>query len=111
MGVGLAGCGSDSKGDNGSEGTDPDVDNTNATDLGFEAIAVSTANNVVVPAGYSAKPFALGNTDYRLLSSIQGRRFQLGADQEQQVGMHHDGMHFSRLISKLAAIALTKGCW
>ncbi|SOB78304.1 hypothetical protein SAMN04488490_4168 [Marinobacter sp. LV10R510-11A] len=95
MGVGLAGCGSDSKGDNGSEGTDPDVDNTNATDLGFEAIAVSTANNVVVPAGYSAKAFLPWGTPITgSYPAFRADASNSGADQEQQVGMHHDGMHF-----------------
>ncbi|MEH6563130.1 MAG: Tat pathway signal protein, partial [Marinobacter sp.] len=57
MGVGLAGCGSDSKseGDNGV--TEPGANTSNATELGFEAVAVSTANKVVVPTGYSAKAF------------------------------------------------------
>ncbi|MGO1691950.1 MAG: PhoX family protein [Marinobacter sp.] len=95
MGVGLAGCGSDSKSDNNGEGTTPDADNTKATDLGFEAIAVSTANTVVVPTGYSAKAFLPWGTPITgSYPAFRADASNSGADQEQQVGMHHDGMHF-----------------
>jgi len=92
MGVGLAGCGSDSKSDGSTGGTNPDV---GTTDLGFEAIAVSTANTVVVPAGYSAKPFLPWGTPITgSYPMFRADASNSGADQEQQVGMHHDGMHF-----------------
>ncbi|WP_417543881.1 PhoX family protein [Marinobacter sp.] len=92
MGVGLAGCGSDSKSDGGNGDTNPDV---GTTDLGFEAIAVSTANTVIVPAGYSAKPFLPWGTPITGSYPVfRADASNSGADQEQQVGMHHDGMHF-----------------
>ena len=69
--------------------------------LGFAAIPLSTLDEVTVPAGYSSRPFIPWGTP------LLGKRpaFEAGtpplvaggntgADQEQQVGMHHDGMHF-----------------
>ncbi|MGO1502110.1 MAG: PhoX family protein, partial [Marinobacter sp.] len=95
MGLGLAGCGSDSKSDNNGDSTTSDTDNASATDLGFAAIAVSTANNVVVPEGYSAKAFLPWGTPITgSYPAFRADASNSGADQEQQVGMHHDGMHF-----------------
>ncbi|MBF8222025.1 PhoX family protein [Halomonas sp. 328] len=61
--------------------------------LGFTAIPTSAADRVVVPAGYRVQalipwgtPLAEGVPDFALDNS--------GADQAQQVGSHHDGMHF-----------------
>jgi len=95
MGVGLAGCGSDSKSDSGNGANDPGADNGNATALGFEAIAVSTANKVVVPIGYSARAFLPWGTPITgSYPAFRADASNSGADQEQQIGMHHDGMHF-----------------
>ncbi|MBU2874950.1 PhoX family protein [Marinobacter salexigens] len=95
MGVGLAGCGSDSKNDDGNGTTDPDGGMSNATELGFEAVAVSTANSVVVPTGYTAKAFLPWGTPITgSYPAFRADASNSGADQEQQVGMHHDGMHF-----------------
>ncbi|MBN7771072.1 PhoX family phosphatase [Marinobacter daepoensis] len=93
MGLGLVGCGSDSDDDDDTGGNvlPPKVD----TKLGFQAIPVSTANEVKVPEGYTAEAFLPWGTpitgsypEYRPDGS------NTGAEQEQQVGMHHDGMHF-----------------
>lgn len=69
--------------------------------LGFRPIPPSTADEVVVPRGYTAVPFIPWGTPLH----PSGPRFVPGtpplvpggntaADQEQQVGMHHDGMHY-----------------
>jgi secreted PhoX family phosphatase len=69
--------------------------------LGFQAIPLSKADEVVVPIGYSAVPFIPWGTPLQ----PGGPRFVPGtpplvaggntaADQERQIGMHHDGMHF-----------------
>jgi secreted PhoX family phosphatase len=69
--------------------------------LGFQAIPLSSADEVVVPAGYTAVPFIPWGTPLR----PNGPAFVPGtpplvpggntaAEQEQQVGMHHDGMHY-----------------
>ncbi len=88
MGAGLAGC-SDSD-------SDDDVVNAQAgTELGFKPVAVSTENRVVVPEGYSTTTFVPWGTP--ITGSYPAYRpdgTNTGADQEQQVGMHHDGVHF-----------------
>jgi secreted PhoX family phosphatase len=69
--------------------------------LGFRPIDLSTADQVFVPRGYSATPFIPWGTPLH----PSGPRFAPGspdiigsgntaAEQEQQVGMHHDGMHY-----------------
>jgi secreted PhoX family phosphatase len=69
--------------------------------LGFRPVGLSTADQVVVPRGYSATPFIPWGTPLH----PSGPRFVPGspdvigsgntaAEQEQQVGMHHDGMHY-----------------
>ncbi|MBQ0832298.1 PhoX family phosphatase [Marinobacter sp.] len=95
MGVGLAGCGSDSNRGGGTGTTDPGADADSATELGFDAVAVSSANTVVVPEGYSAKAFLPWGTPITgSYPAFRADASNSGADQEQQVGMHHDGMHF-----------------
>ena len=69
--------------------------------LGFAAIPLSTADEVVVPAGYSARPLIPWGTpilgDYPAF--VPGTppfvaNGNSAAEQAQQIGMHHDGMHF-----------------
>ena len=59
MGLGLAGCGSDSDSDNDGGTTGG---NTSSTELGFKAVPTSTANQVVVPEGYSSEAFLTWGT-------------------------------------------------
>ncbi len=60
--------------------------------LGFEPVASGMADTITVPKGYRSQVFAAygeplsGAAPFSLSSS--------GADQEKQIGMHHDGMHF-----------------
>lgn len=61
--------------------------------LGFKAVPISEADTIVVPEGYNAQvilpwgePIAGNYPNYRLENT--------GAEQEMQVGSHHDGMHF-----------------
>ena len=69
--------------------------------LGYEPVPLSFADEVVVPKGYRAQPFLPWGTALH----PSGPRFVPGtpplvpggntaADQAQQVGMHHDGMHY-----------------
>lgn len=63
--------------------------------LGFAAVGVSTLNQVVVPEGYSARAFVPWGTPLTgTLPEFFDDGSNSGADQEQQVGMHHDGVHF-----------------
>lgn len=64
-----------------------------APSLGFKAIPVSTADSVVVPEGYRVQAFIPWGTPI----SGDMPAFSLdtsGEDQAQQIGSHHDGMHF-----------------
>jgi len=80
-GFGLAGCASTAGSRGGSR-------------IGFEAVPVSSADTVLVPKGYKVQTFIPWGTP------IAGNmpRFDplkyTGADQANQVGSHHDGMHF-----------------
>ena len=62
--------------------------------LGYTAIPLGYGDDVAVPPGYSATPFLPWGTP--LLGSFPAFRpgANTAAEQEQQVGMHHDGMHF-----------------
>lgn len=63
--------------------------------LGFDAVAVTRADAVTVPADYRAEAFLAWGTPITVCypAYLDGGH-NTGADQEQQVGMHHDGMHF-----------------
>ncbi|MEO9586219.1 MULTISPECIES: PhoX family phosphatase [Marinobacter] len=106
MGLGLAGCGSDDDDDN---GTSTGGSSTN-TDLGFSAVAVSTANEVVVPEGYSSITFLPWGTPITgSYPEYKADGTNTGADQEQQVGMHHDGLHFFPIDQKAGGNSSTEG--
>jgi secreted PhoX family phosphatase len=69
--------------------------------LGFSAVPLGFSDDVVVPAGYTATTFVPWGTP--LTGSrppfVPGSPDAAGtgntaAEQEQQVGMHHDGMHY-----------------
>ncbi len=68
---------------------------TKPTLLQFKAIASNRLDTITVPAGYSARAFLPMGTP--LLGSLPAYRDggqNTGADMEQQVGAHHDGMHY-----------------
>src|SRR5690606_4174730 len=61
--------------------------------IGFEAVPVSEADSIVVPEGYSYQVMAPWGEP--ILGSFPAfALYNTGADQAEQVGMHHDGMHF-----------------
>ncbi len=67
--------------------------------LGFKSVAVGTADAVVVPEGYSAQVIAAWGEPCGLSGENAAFRFDAGnsaAQQEAQMGMHHDGIHFFR---------------
>jgi hypothetical protein len=68
--------------------------------LGFTAIPQSKADAVGVPQGYSAAPFIPWGTPITgSYPAYLDGGFNTGAEQEQQVGMHHDGMHYFAIKS------------
>ncbi len=63
--------------------------------LGFEAVPISTADAITVPAGYVATPFVPWGTPINHLAPAwKGDASGSAAEQEQQVGDNHDGLHF-----------------
>lgn len=61
--------------------------------LGFKVIPVDEADRVVVPEGYTANVIASWGEP--MTDSYPAYRLEnTGAEQEMQVGSHHDGMHF-----------------
>src|SRR5690554_3246499 len=115
MGVGLAGCGSDSDsssadtdlkpapgGDVGGNVDQPEIN----TALGFQAVPVSGANTVVVPEGYKAEAFLpwgqpiLRDPVTGELPAYKPDGTNTGAEQELQVGMHRSEEHTSELQSR-----------
>ncbi|MDZ7628449.1 MAG: PhoX family phosphatase [Parvularculaceae bacterium] len=67
----------------------------NPVRLGFSAIPQSVADTVEVPAGYLQTPFApWGEPIIAPYPDYLDGGFNTGADQEKQIGMHHDGMHY-----------------
>jgi secreted PhoX family phosphatase len=69
--------------------------------LGFSAVPPSRADRVQVPPGYSATPFLpWGTPIHKDAPAFRADAGNSGRDQEQQMGSHHDGMHFFPLDAK-----------
>jgi secreted PhoX family phosphatase len=61
--------------------------------IGFRPVPVSEADAISVPEGYTARVIIPAGTP--IAGSMPAYRLEnTGADQAQQVGAHHDGMHF-----------------
>ncbi len=104
MGMTLVGCDSDD--DDNDTGSVAGVQ----TDLGFKAVPVSNANQVVVPEGYSARAFLPWGTPITgSYPEFRADASNTGAEQEQQVGMHHDGLHFFPIDQKAGGNSSTEG--
>ncbi|SNY49875.1 hypothetical protein SAMN06297280_1567 [Arsukibacterium tuosuense] len=78
--------------------------------LGFAAVAASRVDTVLVPEGYSASVLLPWGTplagDY---PAYLADASNTGQDQEQQVGMHHDGMHFFPIDARSNGSSSTEG--
>ena len=65
--------------------------------LGFKAVPIGTTDTVVVPEGYSVQVIAAWGEPVGLSGEDTAFRFDASntaAQQETQLGMHHDGIHF-----------------
>lgn len=63
--------------------------------LGFAPIAISNKDSLVVPAGYRIEVFAPSGSPLNgIAPAYQADGGNTAADQEQQKGSNHDGMHF-----------------
>lgn len=69
--------------------------------LGFMPVPSNRDDTITIPEGYSAKAFVPWGTPItgRYPAYIDGG-LNSGEDQEQQVGQHHDGIHFFAIDSK-----------
>lgn len=100
MGFGLVGCGSDSDDSSANTNANTDAPDSGSPVLGFKAVPVSSGNSVVVPEGYTAIPsFAWGepltsHPETGVYPKFKADGSNTGEDQERQIGMHHDGVHF-----------------
>jgi secreted PhoX family phosphatase len=65
--------------------------------IGFEGIAIGTTDALTVPKGYVAEVIAAWGEPIGVAGNMPAWRNDAGnsaADQEVQMGMHHDGIHF-----------------
>ncbi len=111
MGVGLVGCGGDddhkprssSSSSNSSSvaSSSSEASSSAAPLLGFTAIATNRNDTITVPAGYTATAFVPWGTPLTgTLPAYKADASNTGAEQEQQVGAHHDGVYFFPLDAK-----------
>ena len=98
MSLGLAGClsNSSSKDDDGSNVGDGDNGNGGGDAgplIGFSAIPTSESDEIIVPEGYSYQVMLPWGTP--ILGAMPAFALDnTGAEQAEQMGSHHDGMHF-----------------
>ncbi|WP_245932365.1 PhoX family protein [Isoalcanivorax indicus] len=89
LGAGLAACGGSSSSSGSGNGPLP------APRLGFESVPITRADTITVPAGYTAKAFVPWGTPITgAMPAFMTDGSNTGIDQLQQVGSHHDGMHY-----------------
>jgi hypothetical protein len=63
--------------------------------LGFDAIPVTRSDTATLPMGYKAQALAPWGTPITgVLPAFDGVNGNTGEQQEQQVGSHHDGIHY-----------------
>src|SRR5687767_9972332 len=70
--------------------------------LGFKAVPATSADTLVVPEGYAASVMAAWGEPIGVAGNMPAWRpdgSNSAADQEVQMGMHHDGIHFYPLDS------------
>lgn len=94
LGVGLAGCNSSSSDDDAPVPEQPgNGEQPPAELLGFTAVPTSLNDTIIVPEGYSHQvliPWGTPITGSMPAFSVNNT----GEDQAEQIGSHHDGMHF-----------------
>ncbi len=67
----------------------------------FAAVAINRSNQITVPAGYTARVmFAWGEPIGANGPAYLDGGLNSGADQEQQIGMHHDGIHYFPIVNR-----------
>lgn len=95
LGGGLMACGRESERVDSNQNEPELQPQTDTGLLGFAAIATSRADQISLPEGYSARAFVPWGTPINGLEpAFKADASNTGAEQEEQVGSHHDGMHF-----------------
>ena len=87
LGALLGGCAAQGAGGRGGSGPA----------LGFQSVAASATDRVVVPPGYSATPLAPWGEPVGIAGNMPAFKFDASntaAEQAVQMGMHHDGLHY-----------------
>ena len=108
IGSSIAGCSSDSDPVASPAPVVPPVGA--APLLGFAAIATNRMDTITVPEGYTATTFLPWGTPLNgTYPAYLADGSNSGSDQEQQVGMHHDGMHFFPIDSRTSATNSEEG--
>ncbi|MEX0606213.1 MAG: PhoX family phosphatase [Marinobacter sp.] len=108
MGTSLAGSRDSNDDNDASDGVSASA--PSSPRLGFQAVSVSDANQVLVPEGYTAKAFVPAGTPLSGdCPAYLKDGSNTGADQEHQVGANHDGMHFYPIDVKTGGASSTEG--
>lgn len=106
IGANLAGCSSSD--DNNADTPVPPV--AGPALLGFTAVAAARPDGIIVPEGYTAKAFLPWGTPLTgSYPEFLADASNSGSEQEQQVGMHHDGMHFFPIDQRSGATDSAEG--
>ncbi len=126
MGAGLVGCGGDdndgqkpisssSQSSTASSSSAPASSSSASSSsvaplLGFTALATSRADTITLPAGYTATAFVPWGTPLTgSMPAYKPDASNTGADQEQQVGAHHDGVYFFPIDANTTNTSSTEG--
>lgn len=106
IGANLASCSSSD--DNNADTPVPPV--AGPALLGFTAVAAARPDGIIVPEGYTATAFLPWGTPLTgSYPEFLADASNSGSEQEQQVGMHHDGMHFFPIDQRSGATDSTEG--
>lgn len=119
MGASLVACGGDD--DNNSSSSSMSSSSSVASSssaasssvaplLGFTAIATNRNDAITVPAGYTATAFVpMGTPLTGSMPAYKADGSNTGAEMEQQVGAHHDGLHFFPMDAKTTGTNSSEG--
>lgn len=78
--------------------------------LGFRAIAATSADRITVPAGYRTQPMLPWGMPLEAgAAAFRGDASNSAAEQMQQMGSHHDGMHFFPIDVKTGGNSSVEG--
>jgi secreted PhoX family phosphatase len=122
MGASLVACGSDDDNKNNSSSSSSSSSSSTPASsssassssvaplLGFTAIPANRDDKITVPAGYTATAFVPWGTPLTgTMPAYKADGSNTGADQEQQVGAHHDGVHFFPMDAKTTGTNSSEG--